>query len=202
MWEMCPTVRMIHLWNCRLYFDDVWYWGVYTLLSDVSLAAVKMSIMVFWDLTPCGLVSGYQRFGGMYRLHLQGKVWLLKICKTTLHQKPENHDRHRHRRDNLKSVSSPWSWRRYILPKRWWPPTRPHGVTTRNTSIDVNCILVIELKFCSYRSNITSTFHETKIGLRPIDFIESALSYIKLARGIKLRLSHKNRKTVSFCAVW
>jgi hypothetical protein len=29
--------------------------------------------MVFWVLTQCGLVDGYQRFGGIYRRHLQGK---------------------------------------------------------------------------------------------------------------------------------
>jgi hypothetical protein len=33
---------------------------------------VKMSMLVFWAVTPCGLVVGYQRFGGTYRLHLQG----------------------------------------------------------------------------------------------------------------------------------
>jgi hypothetical protein len=33
------------------------------------LAAVKISIVVFWVVTPCGLIGGYQHFGGMYRLH-------------------------------------------------------------------------------------------------------------------------------------
>ena len=30
--------------------------------------------MVFWVRKPCGLVYGYQRFGGTYCLHLQGKM--------------------------------------------------------------------------------------------------------------------------------
>jgi hypothetical protein len=29
-------------------------------------------VLVFWALTPCGLVGKYQRFGGIYCLHLQG----------------------------------------------------------------------------------------------------------------------------------
>jgi hypothetical protein len=29
------------------------------------------SKLVFWVLTPCGLVGRYQRFGGTYYLHLQ-----------------------------------------------------------------------------------------------------------------------------------
>jgi hypothetical protein len=35
------------------------------------LTAMKMSISVFWAVTPCGLVGRYQRFGGIYCLHVQ-----------------------------------------------------------------------------------------------------------------------------------
>jgi hypothetical protein len=28
--------------------------------------------MVFWTVTPCGVVDAYQHFRGMYRLHLHG----------------------------------------------------------------------------------------------------------------------------------
>jgi hypothetical protein len=34
------------------------------------LTAVKMSMLVFWVVMPCGLVGKYQRFGGTYCLHL------------------------------------------------------------------------------------------------------------------------------------
>jgi hypothetical protein len=30
-----------------------------------------MSMLVFWVVTPCGLVRGHQHFGGTYCLHLQ-----------------------------------------------------------------------------------------------------------------------------------
>jgi hypothetical protein len=31
--------------------------------------------MVFWGVTPCGLVGGYQRLGVTCRFHVQGKVY-------------------------------------------------------------------------------------------------------------------------------
>jgi hypothetical protein len=41
-----------------------------TLRFEV-LTALKMSILVKWVVTPCGLVGRYQRFGGTYCLHRQ-----------------------------------------------------------------------------------------------------------------------------------
>jgi hypothetical protein len=46
--------------------------GVVLYLRFQVHMAVKMSMLVFWVVTPCGLVGRYQRFGGTYRLHLQG----------------------------------------------------------------------------------------------------------------------------------
>jgi hypothetical protein len=36
------------------------------------LTAVTMKNAVFWDVAPCGFIIN-QRFGGTYRLHLQGR---------------------------------------------------------------------------------------------------------------------------------
>jgi hypothetical protein len=36
------------------------------------LTAVKTSMLVFWLVTPNRLAGKYQRFGGIYCLHLQG----------------------------------------------------------------------------------------------------------------------------------
>jgi hypothetical protein len=38
---------------------------------EVFIAVVMKSI-IFWDMTPCSLLSCNRRFGGTYRLHLQG----------------------------------------------------------------------------------------------------------------------------------
>jgi hypothetical protein len=37
------------------------------------LTAVNMSMLLFWVVTPYGLVGRYQCFGGTYCLHLQGR---------------------------------------------------------------------------------------------------------------------------------
>jgi len=36
--------------------------------------AVMFQVEVFWAVTPCSIVVGYQRFGGPCCLHLQGEV--------------------------------------------------------------------------------------------------------------------------------
>jgi hypothetical protein len=38
------------------------------ILRFEDITALKMSIVVFWAATPCGLAGVYQRFGGTYRL--------------------------------------------------------------------------------------------------------------------------------------
>jgi hypothetical protein len=37
------------------------------------LTAVVMKSTIFWDITPCSPLKVNRRFGGMYRLHLQGR---------------------------------------------------------------------------------------------------------------------------------
>jgi hypothetical protein len=39
---------------------------------EVFIAVVMKSI-IFWDMTPCSPLSFNRRFGGTYRLHLQGR---------------------------------------------------------------------------------------------------------------------------------
>jgi hypothetical protein len=44
------------------------------LLVGVEVfTAVVMKSITFWDMTPCSLLSANRRFGGTYRLHLQGR---------------------------------------------------------------------------------------------------------------------------------
>jgi hypothetical protein len=42
----------------------------FTVRFEVS-TAVTMMIIIFWEMTPCGSYKN-RRFGGSYRLHLQG----------------------------------------------------------------------------------------------------------------------------------
>jgi hypothetical protein len=48
-----------------------WRTRVNTVVSSEVLTTVKMSMLVFWVVMPCGLVGRYQRFGETHCLHLQ-----------------------------------------------------------------------------------------------------------------------------------
>jgi len=37
---------------------------------------------VVWFRKPCRLVCGYQRFEGIYYLHLQQAIWIRRTCVT------------------------------------------------------------------------------------------------------------------------
>jgi hypothetical protein len=52
--------------------------------------AVIFQVQVFWVVTPCSVVVGYQRFAGLRCLHLQGDGSSTDLCNllypsTTLH---------------------------------------------------------------------------------------------------------------------
>jgi hypothetical protein len=42
------------------------------LLLVTVLTAVVTKATIFWDITPCSPLKVNRRFGGTYRLHLQG----------------------------------------------------------------------------------------------------------------------------------
>jgi hypothetical protein len=44
-----------------------------TFRGSEVLTAVVMKSIIFWDITPCSPLSVNRRFGGTYRLHLQGR---------------------------------------------------------------------------------------------------------------------------------
>jgi hypothetical protein len=96
--------------TCRLYF------GEYFLLDSI----------IFWDMTPCSLLSFNKRFGGTYRLHLPPGCLLVfsepipstlkmeAICssetvvetqRTIRHHIPEVDTLHNHGSKNLKSYN-------------------------------------------------------------------------------------------------
>jgi hypothetical protein len=85
-----------------------------------------MKSIIFWDMTPCSLLSCNRHFRGTYRLHLQGHSACLlvfaeiisstlkmeAICspetsvatqQTTWHHIPEDDTLHNHHCENLKS---------------------------------------------------------------------------------------------------
>jgi hypothetical protein len=45
---------------------------------------VLKKITTFWDMVLCSTVEIYQRFGGLYCLHLQGEAGKRPACSTFL----------------------------------------------------------------------------------------------------------------------
>jgi hypothetical protein len=43
-------------------------------LRHEALTAVKVKIIIFWDVTPCSLVHIYEVFGGTCRIYLQSRI--------------------------------------------------------------------------------------------------------------------------------
>jgi hypothetical protein len=82
-YAMC---RDEHLWNGsvhqRVHLSNLVFFCSYYYLyinnisyfERASVSISNVSIVVFWVVMPCGLVGGYQHFGGTYRLRLQGEV--------------------------------------------------------------------------------------------------------------------------------
>jgi hypothetical protein len=101
---------------------------------------IKMWMLVFWVVTPRGLLGRYRRFGGTYYLQLQGQGPDLKptpILKFTFWTGDIP------TQVILTQVLQPWRWKWYVSQKRCWPPTRLHDVTTQNTIDSVDIYLQI-----------------------------------------------------------
>jgi hypothetical protein len=80
------------------------------------LSADVMKSTILWDITPCNPLSVNLRFGGTYRLHLQGR-------KNKFSKKPAW---------KLNLFSQLWWWRRYVPAKRRFTFNGQHGVISQN----------------------------------------------------------------------
>jgi hypothetical protein len=76
----------------------------------VDREILYMKSIIFWDMTPCSPLSFNRRFGGTYRLHLQGR---------------------RNGFSKPASKVASWRWRRYVPPKRRLKPNRLHGIISQ-----------------------------------------------------------------------
>jgi hypothetical protein len=55
---------------CKIILEEFLY------VSFEAFTAVMFQVEVYWVVTPCSVVAGYQRFGGPCCLHLQDEVKL------------------------------------------------------------------------------------------------------------------------------
>jgi len=49
----------------------------------------QKQLVVFWVMTPCSEVAGFQRFGAPYCLHLHGEATLVSYHITTQYHNPK-----------------------------------------------------------------------------------------------------------------
>jgi hypothetical protein len=91
--------------------------------------ARRVWVMVFWALTPCSIVGGYQHLGEKRCLHLRGRNTYNRTYTHTLHSYIHTYKYtyiHTHYKCNRSAFSPypllPWSWRHCVPP--WYPPTR------------------------------------------------------------------------------
>jgi hypothetical protein len=63
------------------YYNMPHFQSMYVYVGFEVLTAVVMKSSIFWDMTPCSLLSVNRRFVGTYLLHLQSSAWyLLHSC--------------------------------------------------------------------------------------------------------------------------
>jgi hypothetical protein len=68
--ECCIQPIRIHHFTWLL--NTMHFWYIFDIMRFQAFSAVRVTITNFWVSARCGLVSGYQRFGGTHCLHLQG----------------------------------------------------------------------------------------------------------------------------------
>jgi hypothetical protein len=91
-WTLVTTTDIFWYWLISLLFysvvwDDQWMKAAVhflctnnTLRDSRVLTAVKRSVLVFWVVTTCSFLDGYQHFRAIYHLHLQGRSrWTSQI---------------------------------------------------------------------------------------------------------------------------
>jgi hypothetical protein len=126
-----------------------------------------MKSIIFWDVTPCSLLSCNRRFGGTYRLqnacHLLTCWFLLKL------------------------FLRPWRRRWYVPPKRQLQLNRLHGVTSQKVILFITtAVKTSNLTFKVLHIKFDCLYHKMK---RKIHFVtENYTSYYILCNWTKLRM--------------
>jgi hypothetical protein len=83
----------------------------------------RLKSIIFWNITPCSLLSCNRRFGGKYRLNLQGRRNNFVTCHLLTCG------------FLLSLFLRPWRWRRYFPPKRRLQLNGLHGVISQKIII-------------------------------------------------------------------
>jgi hypothetical protein len=87
------------------------------LFKDLGFSR-RVKSTIFWDITPCSPLRVNRHFGGIYRLHFQGRkiIWA----------------RHQH---ESRWQAELWRWRWYVPPKRGLTLNELHGIMSQKTEL-------------------------------------------------------------------
>jgi hypothetical protein len=114
---------------------------------NCSVTMFYLKSITFWDMTPCSPLSFNRRFGGTYRLHLQGRRRYVATCFFV---------------GLLNLFSRPWRWRRYVSPKRRLKLNGLQGVTSHK--------MILFITTAVKTSNPTMFYFFTKISISNLIF--------------------------------
>jgi hypothetical protein len=96
----------------------------FTYAGNIDYVTLKTKSIIkstiFWDITPCSPLNVNRRFGGTYRLHLQGR----RISR-------ERNQRERRCQEPSRLILLPWRRRQYVTPKHRLIFNGLHGVISQ-----------------------------------------------------------------------
>jgi hypothetical protein len=142
--------------RCLCCFARDWmkYWLTYSRFRSTPKNLFSIQVEYFWVVTPSSFVIWHQRFRGSCCLHPQGEDGSNNVPRN-VSILPQHYTASQPRKPRLESLP-PWKpqispkgplnrrrcyvdvftlkMRQQGSPKRWYPITALHGVTTQNTS--------------------------------------------------------------------
>jgi hypothetical protein len=117
----------------------------------------NMKNALFWNVALC-ISCVYRRFGGTYRLRLQG--WEIRVRGTSVNRwlqakPPVENTQHKHTQPPAHVGSSladflPWRWRRYVPPKRWLTQYL-HSATYKKTAFFI--VTAVETSTLTFKNS-------------------------------------------------
>jgi hypothetical protein len=125
--------RLVLIFRCVGRMSDRFFFPYFTKQSFFyvgfeGFTAVVLTSTIILDITPCSPLRSNRRFGGTYRLHLQGR----KIS-WAINQREHSACYLLSRWFLTQLIFRPWIWRRYIPRKCRFTLNELHGVISQQT---------------------------------------------------------------------
>jgi hypothetical protein len=149
LWQKLPHMP------CEVHMQFPWFAPPFWLSPSCSvfvgfevLTTVVMKGINFWDITPCSPLSVNRRFGGIYRLHLQGR-------RNNFSKRPASKQVASRMPPAclLKLFLRPWRRRGHVPPKRRLTLIGLHDVIFQKLILFMFSVHSVNLPFYSFSTN-------------------------------------------------